>query len=459
VDWIEVVSSGGSLPASVELEDLPRESLAEGIGFWEPLEGMRVSVRDGLVVSPTSRYGEFALLTKADARPGSGFYPKTKQIFLRPLGENNVDYNPERILAARRRGEEAVARPGDRVVELMGIVDYTFGNYKVIPSRLELETRGPPELPVSARTGSAGDTAITTFNVENLFDLEDDPEKDDEGNTPSLEELETKLRKLAMAIRIELELPDILVVQEVENTAILARLADRINRESRTSYVAASRGSSDPRGIENGFLWDSNRVKLREAFLLPGPEVERSFGREPLVGVFEIRGRELIIIGNHFKSKAGDDPLYGVNDPPLRSTEIRRKAQARAVRKYVNSISERNADAWVMVAGDLNDFPFGEPGEGPDHPLAILEGRSGEAPLENLVLREDPAESYTFIYQGNSQIVDYILVSPSLLNVYAGLTILHFNAAQPAGSSWNPTTPLRSSDHDAVEARFRMKED
>ena len=35
---------------------------------WEPLEGMRVVVRNGLVVSPTSRYGEFALLAEADGR-------------------------------------------------------------------------------------------------------------------------------------------------------------------------------------------------------------------------------------------------------------------------------------------------------------------------------------------------------------------------------------------------------
>jgi predicted extracellular nuclease len=420
---------------------------------------MRVLVRDGVVVSPTSRYGEFALLTKVNARPGSGFYSEAEQIFLRPLGENRVDYNPERILVARGRVEDAVVHPGDRVVELVGVVDYTFSNYKVNPSRLELETRGPPELPASRRPGRPGDTVITTFNVENLFDLEDDPEKDDEGNTPSPEELETKLRKLAIAVRIELELPDILVVQEVENTAILARLADRINRESRTSYVAASRGSRDPRGIENGFLWDSKRVKLREAFLLPGPEVERAFGREPLVGIFEVGGRELVIIGNHFKSKAGDDPLYGVNDPPFRSTETRRKGQARAVRNFVDSILEDDADAWVMVAGDLNDFPFGEPGEGADHPLAILEGSSDEVPLENLVLRVEPEEAYTYIYQGNSQIVDYILVSPSFLDAYTGVTILHFNAAQPAASTRNPKIPLRSSDHDPVEARFRMKKD
>lgn len=98
VALIEVLSSGNPLPTPIKLKDLPNESIADGIAFWEPLEGMLVSVRNAPVVAATSRYGEFAMLTKRDAKPGSGFYPQTKQILIRSLGENDVDYNPERIL-------------------------------------------------------------------------------------------------------------------------------------------------------------------------------------------------------------------------------------------------------------------------------------------------------------------------------------------------------------------------
>jgi predicted extracellular nuclease len=315
---------------------------------------------------------------------------------------------------------------------------------------------------VSTRSGPKGDWVVTTFNVENLFDLENDPEKDDGDSTPTPERLETKLQKLATAIRVELELPEILVVQEIENTAILDELARRVNQANGTAYVSTSKGSSDRRGIEVGFLWDSSRVALREAFLLTGPDVDRAFGpssdspgREPLVGVFEIHGKEVTIVGNHFKSKGGDDPLYGLNDPPIRATEVQRKAQARAVRNYVDAILENEADARVMVAGDLNDFEFGEPGEGPDHPLAILEGGEGKIPLTNLILREDEGERYTFIYQGNSQVLDHILVSPALLEYVSAVDVLHWNASYPASWTRDASTPLRSSDHDAVEARFR----
>ena len=58
----------------------------------------QIEVDNGRVVAPTSGFGEFGLLTKDDAKPGSGYYPQTEQILLRSLGENDVDYNPERVL-------------------------------------------------------------------------------------------------------------------------------------------------------------------------------------------------------------------------------------------------------------------------------------------------------------------------------------------------------------------------
>jgi predicted extracellular nuclease len=464
VTSLEVVATGNRLPGAVELERLPKESLREGIDFWEPLEGMRVSMPKGLVVAPTSGYGELVVLTEADATPDSGYFDEARQIFLRPIGKNEVDYNPERVLVAGNPGELLVVRPGDSVVDLVGVVDYTYGNYKIRPTAIGLQTRGLPPTPVSRRSGDSGDTVITTFNVENLFDLEDDPDKDEGNSTPTPDELEIKLKKLTAAIREELRLPDIVLVQEVENTAILSELGDRINRMSRTSYVATSRGSSDGRGIEVGFLWDRDRVELLESYLLSGPDVERAFGRsspspgrEPLVGVFRIRGKRVTVVGNHFKSKGGDDPLFGVNHPPTRKTEIQRKAQARVVRDFVSSLLEAEPDSLIVVAGDLNDFPFGEPGEGPDHPLAILEGGDEDAPLTNLILRESEADAYTFIYQGNSQILDHILVSQALLGHVAAVDVLHFNASFPVQLSRDGTTWLRASDHDAVEARFQLR--
>jgi len=634
---ITVLSKDNPLPSPVELNDLPDESIADGIAFWEPLEGMLVSVENAPVVAATSGYGEFAMLAKDDAKPGSGFYPETQQILIRNLGGDVVDYNPERILVDDSSLDEAiVVMPGDRVRSLVGVVDYTFDNYKLQPVSFDVKTHNLPNLPASTRSGPKGDTVITTFNVENLFDLElntptvidaigqvgfdpgsewgtglvstkdntirrqssvcagdtDDTDlfdpsfewdgfaenefgglgshsetcgsatelfiseyvegssynkaieiyngtgaavnlgaggyaidiyfngstspgttiqlsgtladgdvyvvaddgadpailavadqtstsnffngddavvlrkggKDDASSTPTPEELEIKLTKLALAIQVELELPEIVVVQEVENTAILQALGNRVNAAAGTNYLATSFETSDGRGIEVGFLWDDDRVDLLDAYQMSGPDVEAWFGpgspspgREPLVGVFNIEGKTLTIVGNHFKSKGGDDPLFGVNQPPTRITEEQRKGQARAVRSFVNSILDTDPSALVMVTGDLNDFQFGEPGEGADHPVAILEGIEGGVPLTNLLNLEKDDERYTYAYDGNSQVLDHMLVSPALYDLFVAVDVLHFNASYPDDLGGDASTPLRASDHDALEGRFNFR--
>ena len=466
VSALTVVATGMPLPAPVALTDLPDESLVDAIDFWERLEGMRVSLTNGVIVAPTSRFGEFAAITPSDARARSGYLPTSDVLRLRPLGDNVVDYNPERILIddATLQTPPQVA-PGDRVRQLVGVVDYTFGNYKLQPTTLELDIAPVPAAPVSDRgPAGRGATRITSWNVENLFDLQDEPGKDDGTSTPSAAALETQLAKLALALRVELELPAVLIVQEIENTAILQALGDRVNAAVGTAYTATSFETSDGRGIEVGFLWDAERVELLEVFQLAGPAVSAAFGpqsaspgREPLVGRFRIGGAELTLIGNHFKSKGGDGALFGATQPPVRVTEVQRKAQARAVRAYVDQRLASDPAALLMVAGDLNDFPFGEPGEGEDHPLAILEGAGrADVPLYNLIRLERADQRYTFVFDGNSQVLDHMLVSPALLKRLRGVDILHFNAGWPVALGEVADSPLRAADHDAVEGRFRF---
>ncbi|MCK6628319.1 MAG: 5'-nucleotidase C-terminal domain-containing protein [Anaerolineae bacterium] len=469
-----VESSGNPLPRAVELKNLPDEVITEGIAFWEPLEGMLVRVKNATVVAPTNDFGEFAMLARQDTRAGFGYYPQTGHILLKYYSNDGfVDYNPERIAVDDESLQTPlVVRPGDKIADFVGVVDYTFSMYKLQPvSATGVDNKPLPSVPVSKRSGKPGNLVVTSFNVENLFDLVDDPGKDDTSSTPTPAQLETKLAKLALAIQVELKLPDILIIEEVENTAILQQLGDRVNTAAGTNYKATSFDASDARGIEVGFLWDDNRVNLVNAFQLNDtivPGVSAAFGptsespgREPLVGIFNVTGGvndpTLTIIGNHFKSKGGDDPLYGVNDPPTRSTEAQRKLQARVVRDYVNQLLAANPNAWVLVGGDLNDFAFPEPGEGSDHPVGIVQGSGDEIRLTNLVNREHEAERFTFVFDGNSQVLDHMLVSPALKDLVAGQDILHFNTSFPAVLRSDPTTPLQVSDHDSLEARFQIK--
>jgi len=327
-------------------------------------------------------------------------------------------------------------------------------------------------LPASRRSGPEGDTVITTFNTENLLYLPDNnpARPGDNRNFFTPERIETKLTKLALAIRLELRRPEIMILQEVGGISILQELGRRVNAVSGTNYVATSFKTSDRRGLEVGFLWDSSRVELLEAAQLSGPEVEAAFGpsspspgREPIVGVFKIRGQRITIIGNHFKSMLGNEAFAGLLDDELsaRITEAQRKDQARVVRRFVNSLLDHDPEALVMVAGDFNDTQFGQRNENEeaDYPLAILEGRAGEVPLTDLITLKTDAESdFTFIHNETAaQMLDHILVSPALLKLFVAVDILHFNAGFPPELSDDPHTTRRSSDHDPVEGRFNFQ--
>ncbi len=474
---VTILSSGHDQPEPVPLVDLPNFAIPDGEAFWEPLEGMLVSVDNAPVSAATNGFGEFGMLLKPDAKPGSGFAADTQQILVVDQGDEEVDYNPERVMVDDTSLAKAInVKPGDRVRSLVGVVDYTFSNYKLQPVPEQYDIKVNPRTAGNGRSGGFGNVTITTFNVENLFDLVDNPDKDDGGSTPDPEELNTKLAKLALAIEDEMLLPDIVVLQEVENTELLTGDASGFVPGSTDilpllarlpgSWDAVSFETSDGRGIEVAFIWDTARVTLLDGYQMSGPDVEAWFGpsspsagREPLVGVFDIRGHEVTIVGNHFKSKGGDDALYYDFPPsgwlPDRVTEFQRKGQAQTVRNFVDGILDSDPGALVMVTGDLNDFAFSEPGEGPDNPVAILEGINSGVPLANLINLEKPSETWTFVFDGNAQVLDHMLVSPAMLDYVVAADVLHFNTTTPTLMyEDDATTGLSASDHDPVEGRF-----
>ena len=113
-----------------------------------------------------------------------------------------------------------------------------------------------------------------------------------------------------------------------------------------------------------------------------------------------MRGRKVFVIANHFNSKGGDHPLFGRFQPPVRSSEVQRHAQAQIVNDFVDELLEVDADANVIVLGDINDFEFSETVE-------ILEGDV----LGSLMNTLPKAERYSYDFEGNSQVLDQILVS------------------------------------------------
>ncbi len=460
--WI--LSKGNPLPAPVSLTRLPDVSIEEGIAFWSALEGMRVSLENAPVISPTNRFREFDVVAPGNAVPGSGYYPESGRLLIRSLGGDQVDYGPERIMI----GDATLDKPivvsaGDQVTSLVGVVDYNFGYYKIEPdpASVKLLTHPLPKPPVAVRTGAPGNLTITTYNLWDFFSSV--VKGKNERYVLKPEDLEKRIAKIAQSVVTELKLPQIIAVQETES-ANLKPVVDRINSIAGTHYETAWLETSDWRGLTIGFLYDPARVKLLNLSLLKGSGTEGAFGttsgignREPLIGVFSVGEGipPITVICNKLKTKRTEDSPFSI-EPPIRYTEVQRKAQAKVIRGYLNELFAKDPNAYVVVTGDLADYDFAEPGEGPDYPLGTLEGKQGEVKMTNLLNRVPEAQRFDYLFQGGGVAVSHTLVSPALLKAFAGADVLHFNTAFPESLKWDPSTTIRASDRDPLEVRFNL---
>ncbi|MGH2529721.1 MAG: endonuclease/exonuclease/phosphatase family protein [Actinomycetota bacterium] len=170
------------------------------------------------------------------------------------------------------------------------------------------------------------------------------------------------------------------------------------------------------------------------------------------------------MVGNHLKSKggpqlgvdpleAGDDPLYGAFQPPVRWTETQlRHAQADYVRDVVDLLLAEHLGANLVVGGDLNDFAFPEPGEGMDTVARIT--TSATDALTNIIGLVPVERRYTFLFEGNSQVLDHMLLNDGMADLLRDQDIAHFNSDFPSAFGTDPTVTFRSSDHDPLVAYF-----
>jgi hypothetical protein len=155
--------------------------------------------------------------------------------------------------------------------------------------------------------------------------------------------------------------------------------------------------------------------------------------RKPLAGEFSYEGGRLFVIANHWNSKGGDQPLFGRLQPPVLSSEVQRKQQAQVVHDFVASILALDPSARIVVLGDLNDFEFSSA-------LATLKG--SPAILSDLITGLPQAERYSYVFEGNSQTLDHVLMSSAAAARLARIDAVHVNSE----------FAVQASDHDPLVA-------
>ncbi|MFL7791343.1 MAG: endonuclease/exonuclease/phosphatase family protein, partial [Anaerolineae bacterium] len=476
-----VIGVGGRMPPTEVIDDDAGGGSVEtsgtfdpqtdGIDFYESLEGMLVQINDPLAIGPTE---DDAIPVVGDGGAYATFM----------AGRNGVtagivirkgDFNPERVIVANPNvSSPPDVNVGDHLTgPITGTIDYddvqTYGNFYLVNATPLSATSGGLAPETTTLTATESYLTVASFNVYNL----------DPGDT------QYKFDKLADQIVNNLGAPDIVGLEEIQDnngevddgtvdaSLTYSTLITAILNAGGPTYVYADiapennqDGGAPGGNIRVGFLYRPDRVTLVQRGVATattattpmigatGVELTYSPGRidptnpavaesrKSLAAEFIFNKQKVFVIVNHFNSKSGDDPLFGNVQPPVFASEAERIGIAQMTNDFVDDILALDPCANVIVLGDLNDFHFSE---------AVSDVLAADA-LTNLMFTLPITDRYTYVFEGNSQVLDQILISDGLVNfAQPEFDVVHVNAEFVADIT---NSSRRASDHDPVVARF-----
>lgn len=197
------------------------------------------------------------------------------------------------------------------------------------------------------------------YNVENLFDTEDDPNNSGDNDflpdgpynwTPA--KYNKKIDNIAKVIsRLGKEYtqagPAILGVAEVENRKVLEDLVKN-NRIADVNYQVVHYDSPDRRGIDVGLLYNPKLFQVTNSVVVPYyfPDEPNFKSRDQLLVSGMLAGEPFHVIVAHWPSR------YGGN----KSTKYREQA-ASITKAMIDSLQQIDPYAKIVFMGDLNDDP------------------------------------------------------------------------------------------------------
>lgn len=447
----------------------------DGIDFYESLEGMLVTVEDAVAVSAIRSFGTFS--SELFTLPNNGHPEIIEPNNARTdRGGINInvgldgygDLNPERVqiqfdasdigTGTLYPGRVPEINLGDRLGDVTGVMNYDFGNFEVRATEVVTVTPSGLQPESTTLVGTPNEVTVASYNVFNLSPLSSD---------------DSQRAKLASQIVNNLGSPDVIALQEIQDNSgetddgttaaneTLQALADAITAAGGPAYefldVPPDNNTSGgvPGGnIRNAFLYNPDRVEL-DSYVSLTPDVLEAAGadpdaffdtRNPLAATFIFGGEAFTVINNHLSSRSGSTPIFGGPQPFVQAAEDEREAQTQALNDYVDFLLSANKNARVIVTGDFNTFEF------TDDLMQILPGTlDGKAILKELLSEIEDDNRYSYIFEGNSQVLDHMFATRSLLDG-AEFDIVHVNVDFSFRRN-----DIVGSDHEPLVARFHLR--
>ena len=203
---------------------------------------------------------------------------------------------------------------------------------------------------------------VAFYNVENLFDTENDSLTFDDDRTPEGKDGWTQERykqKVANIAKVLSQIgsvttqtsPDIIGLCEVENKKVLEDLVSHPKLQ-KMNYGIVHFDSPDERGIDVAFIY-KKAVFLPTSFqsrrlILQNVDGDRDYTRDQLVVGGLLDDEQIYCIVNHWPSRSGGATRSKPN----------RLAAAKLNKRIIDSIVKMDNSAKIISMGDLNDDPI-----------------------------------------------------------------------------------------------------
>jgi predicted extracellular nuclease len=479
---VAVCANNQALPAAVAV-NLPVATAAS----LEAYEGMRVTLPQTLTVTETFELGRFGQVLLSNGRlmqptnvvaPGAAANALQAQNNLNQilLDDGSNVQNPDPVIfPAPALSASNTLRGGDTVSNIVGILSYDFGAYRVTPTTAPtfVHSNPRPAAPVSP-TGT--NLRVASFNLLNFFNGNGlgGGFPTARGATNAAEFARQKAKTVNAILGLNV---DVIGVTELENDGFgpysaIAQLVDFLNAASGSNNYAFVNPGLSKIGTDEivvGFIYRSDRVATVGSPAILDSSVAPLFvdtkNRPVLAQTFrEKTSNGVVTVAiNHLKSKGSDCLDLGDADTGdgQGNCAVTRTNAANALVSWLATDPTHSGDKDYLIIGDLNAYAQ-------ENPITAIKAGG----YSDLIAQFGGANAYSYVFDGQAGYLDHALASSSLTPQATGAVEWHINADEPIALDYNTdyqsagqvvslysSAAYRSSDHDPLVVALKLSLD
>lgn len=356
--------------------------------------------------------------------------------------------------------KETVVRNGDLVDfgDTGLVLSYGFDDWRLQPVT-PIDSATPAADKVSFTSTNkrpsvpsvGGDVQVGSFNVYNYFTTLKSENSNARG---AADAAQFQIQKSKIVAAINGMDAEIVSLMEIENSVklgkpvdtALADLVDGLNAAAGSKvwdYVPTPEALQDAATtdfITNAIIYKRGEVTPKGDAATITDETVWGNAREPIAQAFDIDGRTVTVVANHFKSKSGSGTQPADGQGFFNADRVK---QAQSLLTFTDALAETSGSDDMLLIGDFNAYSE-------EDPINVF----SEAGWSDLVADTTDGQ-YTYTFDGELGSLDHVIASPSLTRSITGAGVWTINSPEwsDRGYAFGATeagTPFRSSDHDPI---------